>query len=372
MEKGYLITENEARRHKWAYLTEGLNDIHRLQVELLCDNQEWYNTKVLAEAQTSLTTHTGTAIAGSFGLIRRVFPKLIIQEIASIQPMDKPLMKAFFLDFKYGTTVAGVANQGDRIDQVGSAARTYAKRLLETDTVRDVYFEISDVDVSAEEYALRSKWSLRAQQYLQAYRGLDAGTELAAVTAQEITREIDVACIEDMTDGATAGNVNWSILMPSDAYGTTLDPKLYKQTLYDALVDCNNLIYKKRYRNATFAVADPDTCTRLEKLEGFKLTPENDAPDSEIFNIGVTLFGTLKNRWRIYKHPWYRANTILMGYRGTEWFEAGYVYAPWIPFWASPTVVDTSDLSFSRAIMSSAGKKMLVGDCFATVTLLES
>jgi hypothetical protein len=172
-----------------------------------------------------------------------------------------------------------------------------------------------------------------------------------------------------MADGATAGNVNWSINAPASAPWTSLDPKIYKATLYDAMVDANNLIYKKRYMDATWAVADADTCTRLEKLEGFKLAEGVDPMEK---TIGVILFGTLKNRWTIYKNPWFVANKILMGYKGNDWFETGAVYMPYIPFWATPTLYDPDDFTPRKGVMSRFGKRVVVGDCYATVTLLSS
>ncbi len=38
----YLIEENEQRRKKWAYLTEGLDSHRRLQTEVLLENMQWY------------------------------------------------------------------------------------------------------------------------------------------------------------------------------------------------------------------------------------------------------------------------------------------------------------------------------------------
>lgn len=363
----YLIEENEERKKKWTYLTEGLDDQMRLQMEVLLNQQE-ANDRALMEATTSMAAQVGTVIPGSLGLVRRVFPKLTAQQLLSVQPSDRPDGRVFYLDFKFGTT-KGAVTAGDRVDQAGRDAKDYSTRTLETDTVMDIYFDIDSILITAIEKALKAKWTMRAQQDLQAYRGLNAETELMGVLGNQIIREIDVLLIDMMAAGATAGNVNWSINAPNAAPWTNIDPKIYKATLYDAMVDANNLIYKKRYRDAVWAVADPDTCTRLEKLEGFKLAEGVDPMEK---TIGVILFGTLKNRWTIYKNPWYAANEILMGYKGNDWFETGAVYMPYIPFWATPTLYDPDDFTPRKGVMSRFGKSVVVGDCYATVTLVSS
>lgn len=368
MPRRRLILEDENRKKKWAHLTEGLEDPQqRLVIEMLLENQE-RNDKWLIEATNSMATNVGTVIPGSLGLVRRVFPKLIAQQLLSVQPMDRPNGKVFFLDFKYGTT-AGAITAGDRLDQAGANSSAYATRTLETDAVRDIYFDISDIDITAEEKALKAKWTMRAAQDLMAYRGLNAETELTGVLGDEIIREIDILLVAMMEAGATAGNVNWVRTAPATTPWTAIDPDAYKKTLYHAIVDASNLIFKKRYRDATWIVADVDTCGRIEKLENFKLTPGANPNERA---IGINLFGVLNNRWTVYKHPTFTAYKMLLGYKGVEWYDTGAVYAPYVPFWATPTLYDPDDFTPRKGIMSRYGKSVVVGDCFSTVTLTES
>lgn len=361
----YLIEENPERQKKWAYLTEGLDREKRLQLEVLLENQEAY-FKFLQE--TSQMSNVGAFTTFAFPLVRRIFPKLIAQELCSVQPMTQPTGKIFYLDFKYGTAKGGIS-QGDRLDVKGADAKDYATRTPETGTVPEINFHISSVSVEAIEKALKAKWTIEAQQDLKAYHGLDAESELMTVLSEEIIREIDMLIIDGMLNAATAGNVNWNKNMPNTAPWTNLDPKVYQATLYDAIVDANNLIFKKRYRNATWLVADSDTCTRLEKLEGFKLM---ETVDDAVYNVGIHLFGVLRNRWKVYKHPWFVPNKILVGYKGTSWLDTGYVYAPYIPLYTTPLLIDPDDFTPRRGMMSRFAHAAVVGDCYATVTIVSS
>lgn len=46
----------------------------------------------------------------------------------------------------------------------------------------------------------------------------------------------------------------------------------------------------------------------------------------------------------------------MMGYKGDQMFEVGYVYAPWIPAWVSPTEF-RHDFGMRKGMMSLYGKK---------------
>jgi len=361
----YLIEENLERRKKWAYLTEGLDKQRCLQTEVLLENTEAY-LRFLEE--TSQIANVGAFTTFAFPMVRRIFPKLIARSLCSVQPMSQPTGKIFFLDFKYGTEKGGIV-VGDRLDQKGVDAKDYATRTAEAGAVPEINFDISSVDVSAIEKALKAKWTMEAQQDLKAYHGLDAESELMTVLSDEIIREVDTLLIDGMLAAATAGNVNWCFNAPAAAPWTNLDPKVYKATLYDAIVDANNLVFKRRYRNATWLVADADVCTRLEKLEGFKLT---ETVDDAVYNAGIHLFGVLKNRWVVYKNPWFTANKMLVGYKGVSWLDTGYVYAPYIPLYTTPLLIDPDDFTPRRGMMSRFAHKAVVGDCYATVTLTSS
>ena len=49
------------------------------------------------------------------------------------------------------------------------------------------------------------------------------------------------------------------------------------------------------------------------------------------FAMGVQKVGAINNRFQVYKNPYMTENTILMGYRGSQFLETGAVYSPYIP-----------------------------------------
>lgn len=418
-----FLQENEVRTKRWAHLTEGLNDYDRLVMETLLDN-----TKRWEMFETSQTRNVGTFTTYGYPLIRRVFPNLIANELVSVQPMTQPTGLIFFLDFLYGTSKGGVT-AGDNladgskfnpyyaggtvrgevlgegtgeektfdlaygpivadsevvyVDGIPVSGYTIANGKItitaaegaaitvdyqvspgEGDDVPEIDFDMTSTDVQAESKKLKAKWTLEAQQDLMAYHGLSAESELLAVLGDQIRREIDRAIINDLYDNASAGNVNWSAEAPSDFSGSDRE---YRMTLYDAIIDANTLIYKRRYRNANWIVADPDTCSLLEKLDGFKEL-NNDAGVGGA-GLGVEQFGILRNRFTVYKDPWATANKLLLGYKGNTFMETGYVYAPYIPLYTTPVITDPNDFTPRRGVMTRYARKPVITDFYATVTV---
>jgi Major capsid protein Gp23 len=166
---------------------------------------------------------------------------------------------------------------------------------------------------------------------LLAYHGLNAENELMTAIADEITREIDREIINALFAFAGAGNTNWTSTVPISGPFASQPPKIYNETIFEAIVEANANIKKKRYRNATWIVCGTNTATRLEKLNSFRLFPAGD-PTGTIVQ-GPNLFGTLSGRWTVYVDPWLDdtlpggAEQMLLGYKGNSAMDTGFVTA---------------------------------------------
>ncbi len=229
-----------------------------------------------------------------------------------------------------------------------------------------INLRISSDSVEAETKKLKAEWTIEAQQDLMAYHGLSAESELMTVVSDTVRREVDQLIITDLRNAAQsaggAGNVNWSSAIGPAYNGSQREWNL---TLYDALIDANQLIYSRRMVNANWIVAGSDACTRLEKLEGFT----EQHRDWAVTGMGMERFGVLKNRFTVYKDPWAAGDSILMGYKGNTMFDTGYVYSPYIPLYVTPTIIDVNNFTPRRGIMSRYARKLISNDFYATVTI---
>jgi hypothetical protein len=60
-------------------------------------------------------------------------------------------------------------------------------------------------------------------------------------------------------------------------------------------------------------------------------------------------------------------NTILVGFRGSNFLETGAVYAPYVPLIMTPLVYDPSDFTPRKGVMTRYAKKMIRPEFYAKI-----
>jgi len=68
---------------------------------------------------------------------------------------------------------------------------------------------------------------------------------------------------------------------------------------------------------------------------------------------GPHVVGNLNGRLVIHD-PFLTSTRMILGYRGDDYLMAGFIYAPYIPLFATPTLI-TSDLEAQKGFQSSSG-----------------
>lgn len=222
-----------------------------------------------------------------------------------------------------------------------------------SDQVPIVDINLSSVPVRAIAHKLRARWSVEAATNLKAIHGLEAESELVALLSEKIRWDVDRRIISDLFTIASAGSVSWNKpAPPAVSYND------HKQTFIDALIEASNLIFRATRRGTgNFVVCGTNVSNVIESLYGFR-------PQAVAGN-GVVFIGTLNGRWSIYKDPYMDADKFLVGWKGTSFLEAGYVYAPYVPLYTTPTYV-LDDMLNRKGMMSQYGVKAINGDFYAT------
>lgn len=230
--------------------------------------------------------------------------------------------------------------------------------------VPEVDFQLTSSPVVAKINKLRTRYSLEAAQNLKALHGLSAETELVVALAQELRFEIDRNIIKDVNNFAQATAVTWPL-----APGAGLSYTEHKLSFIDILIRASNNIFQLvRRGQPNWMVMGLEVSSVVESLPGFQASDAMQSPN------GVIFAGTLANRWRCYKDPYNIDGTasqknFLVGYKGSTFLDAGYVYSPYIPFYTTPTVV-LDDFIARKGMATQWGKKKINGRfyCKGTVT----
>jgi hypothetical protein len=216
-----------------------------------------------------------------------------------------------------------------------------------------------------ESMKLKTRWTLEGQQDLKAYFGMDMEDELTKQLGEELRREIDRLIINDLVDNAAAANLTWSKAVPASTKRSE-----HYETLIHAIGDISNEMFKKRMVNANFIVVSPDTVNMLDKTNTFRLT-SGGAPGiggTATISAGPNVLGTLANRYNVIVDPLFQANKVLVGYKGSEWNETGYVYAPYVAV-STDTWMDPNTMKPVKGLMSRFGRHLVNGDYYGTIDI---
>jgi flagellin-like hook-associated protein FlgL len=120
-----MLAETRQLKSKWEAtgLLEGLKEREQSQIAVLLENQ----AKQLLDEATATGTSAGSEewSGVALPLVRRIFGEIAAKEFVSVQPMNLPSGLIFYLDFKYGTEVAGATKFNGQSLFGGSGTSTF-------------------------------------------------------------------------------------------------------------------------------------------------------------------------------------------------------------------------------------------------------
>jgi hypothetical protein len=129
----------------------------------------------------------------------------------------------------------------------------------------------------------------------------------------------------------------------------------------------SNRIHQLTLRGgANFMVVSPTVATIIESIPGFAANSNGDAADME-YAFGVQKAGQFNSRYTVYKNPYMTENTILVGFRGKQFLEAGAVFAPYIPLIMTPLIYDPNTFTPRKGLLTRYAKKMLRPEFYGRV-----
>jgi hypothetical protein len=244
------------------------------------------------------------------------------------------------------------------------------KELEFEDQIGEVSFDLESVTVSVTERKLRAQWSPELAQDVAAFHNIDAEAELTALLSEQVAAEIDREILRDLRKGA-AWNLRWDYngWKRLASSGTTpYTQKDWNQTLITAINQLSAQIHKSTLRGgANWIVVSSEVSAIFDDLEYFHVS--NAAPDQDQYNMGIERIGTLSGRYQVYRDPYFPANQVLIGHKGTSLLDTGYIYAPYVPLQLTPTMYNPFNFTPIKGIMTRYAKKMVNNRFYGRVTV---
>ena len=352
-------------------------DNHRKAVTAaLLENTE----KALTEERAQINEAAPTNSTGSninnwdpvlISLVRRAAPNLIAHDLASVQPMNGPTGLIFAMKSKYstqggtealfdeantrfsgtqtgdadtsdGSGFSGLDSGGERTDATptfsGGMATDSAEALGDTsgNAFAEMAFSIERQTVTAKSRALKAEYTLELAQDLKAIHGLDAESELANILSTEILAEINREIIRTINAHAKTGAQTANITkkgvfnLTSDADGRWSAEK-FKGLGVQIDREANQIAKDTRRGKGNVMVCSSDVASALAATGMLDYSQVLASNTLNVDDTGNTFAGTLNGRMKVYIDPYATVDYITVGYKGTNAYDAGLFYCPYVP-----------------------------------------
>ena len=289
---------------------------------------------------------------------------VIYLEVDAQTPVCVSCSSASTIDGYSGATITTAAWSGTPLQY---SFKRYQELEFE-DKIGEVSFDLESVTVSVTERKLRAQWSPELAQDVSAFHNIDAEAELTALLSEQVAAEIDREILRDLRKGA-AWNLRWDYNGWRRLSNTTsYTQKDWNQTLITAINQLSAQIHKSTLRGgANWIVVSSEVSAIFDDLEYFHVS--NASPEQDQYNMGIERVGTLAGRYQVYRDPYFPANTVLVGHKGTSLLDTGYIYAPYVPLQLTPTMYNPFNFTPIKGIMTRYAKKMVNNRFYGKITV---
>ena len=365
----------------------------RAVTSVILENQERAMNEERGAMNEALGAGTGTVVGTGatatadnwdpilISLVRRAMPNLVAYDICGVQPMTGPTGLIFAMKARYvdsTTTVdrtealfneadtdfsgtgthagsdpfaSGSANTAVQTGYTTGAGVATATAEIDA-TIPEMSFTIEKATVTAKSRALKAEYTIELAQDLKAIHGLDAETELANILSGEILAEINrevvrtvntQAKVEGLASEAnlTGTAVNGQFNLDTDSSGRWSVEK-FKGLMYHIERNANVIARQTRRGKGNFIMCSSDVASALAMAGVLDYAPALST-NLSVDDTGSTFAGILNGSIKVYIDPYYTKvaqrptgvtggeGYCTVGYRGTNPFDAGVFYCPYVP-----------------------------------------
>jgi hypothetical protein len=353
----------------------------------LLENTENALREERGNLQETPVNATGSSITNwepvLISLVRRAMPNLIAYDIASVQPMTGPTGLIFAMKSRYSTQggtealfneadtafsgTAAVAadalsdgssgglNSSTTTDPVFGSLGEYttgrgmttaaSEGLGSAGSFAEMAFSIEKATVTATARALKAEYTTELAHDLKQMHGLDAESELANMLSTEVLAEINREMIRTVNIKAKLGCQQSGITasgifdLATDADGRWAVEK-FKGLLVQIEREANQIAKETRRGKGNFLIVSSDVASCLAAAGVLNYAPAL-ATNLEVDDTGNTFAGTINGRLKVFIDPYAAVDYVTVGYRGTNPYDAGIFYCPYVPL-SMMKAVDTN------------------------------
>lgn len=214
--------------------------------------------------------------------------------------------------------------------------------------VPEITISLAQIPIYAKSRKLAAYWGFDAAYDLKQQYGEDITDIMATQAAAEISYEIDTEIVNDLVKLAGAGQeLTWNRIPPTGV--NIID---HYDSFWVKLTEGAKTIFQATQRvQPNFIVCGTNVAAVIECMRNFDGTGASDA-------VGPHYIGTLGGKYKVYVVPLMEEDTFVMGYKGSNFLETGYIYAPYFPV-LTTDILMPADFKGQQGYATSYGKKMV-------------
>lgn len=221
-------------------------------------------------------------------------------------------------------TLNQVTNDGAGTDPVTQAS-----------PIAEMGFSIEKTTVTAKTRALKANYTMELAQDLKAIHGLDAEGELANILSSEILAEINREVVRTVNvtaklsaDTGTGGGGATAGAFDLDNADGRWQGEKAKSLLMHIEVQANAIATATRRGKGNYAICSANVASVLASSGSLDF---NGAGSLNVDPTGNTFAGTLPSGIKVYVDPYASTDYVTVGYRGSNPYDAGLFYCPYVP-----------------------------------------
>lgn len=374
----------------------------KLDTAMLLENQAregQLRAGILSEAGNNMGgTNAAGASAGYdpvlISVIRRAAPQMIAYDVMGVQAMSMPTGMIFAMRSRYGVdkqvspgaeALFNVVDTGFSGAALGGGAQTTSPLSVsgatpptvsdnatfaygaggvgggtgnttanaEAGTIGDMSMSFDRVSVTAETRKLKASYSIELAQDLKALHGLDAEVELSNILSREITSEVNRQVLGSIYGSAVIGAANCAVQglfdLETDTSGRWTVEK-FKGLMFQIEREANQIFMDTRRGKGNIVICSADVASALS-MAGLLdynsgLTGKGELLDADLGSS--TYAGVLHGRFKVYIDPYLSTasdrHVVTVGYKGSDKYDAGKFYCPYVQLQALRGGVDPATL----------------------------
>jgi len=210
----------------------------------------------------------------------------------------------------------------------------YSAAVSQSDPIAEMGFSIEKTTVTATTRALKANYTMELAQDLKAIHGLDAEGELANILSSEILAEINREVVRTVnktakvSEGTGTGGGGTAGAFDLDSADGRWQGEKAKSLLMHIEVQANAIATATRRGKGNYVICSANVASVLASSGTLDY---NGAGSLNVDPTGNTFAGTLPSGIKVYVDPYATTDYVTVGYRGSNPYDAGLFYCPYVP-----------------------------------------